>query len=138
MLIASINVQVPVDFPAQTVLRQHAFNSHFQNPLWMFFEQKPGRCETLSTGIARVAYIDLIGQFLACQTHFFSVDNDYVVATVNVWREVGLVFAANHKGNFAGQPTQYLPFCVNHNPVLLYRITVGRDGFITECIHYLY
>lgn len=103
----------------------------------MFFEQEPGRCKTLSTGVTRMAYIDLVGHFLTSQTHFFSVDDDYVVATVNVWREVGLVFAAYDKGNFTGQPTEYLSFCVNHNPVLLYRITVGRDGFITERIHYL-
>ena len=104
----------------------------------MLCEQNPGRCEALSTGVTRVAYIDLVGHFLTSQTHFFGVDDDYVVATVNVWREVGLVFAANHEGNFTGQSAEYLSFCVNHNPVLLYRITVGRDGFITERIHYLY
>ena len=138
MLVASINVQIPVDFPAQAVLGQHAFDGHFEKPLRVLCKQNPGRCEALSTGVTRVAYIDLIGQFLTSQTHFFGVDDDYVVATVNVWREVGLVFAANHEGNFTGQPAQYLSFCVNHNPVLLYRITVGRDGFITERIHCLY
>lgn len=138
MLIASINVQIGVQLAPQAILGQHAFHGHFEDPLRVLCQQNPGRGEALSTGVTRMAHIDLIGQFLTSQTHFFSVDDDYVVATVNVWREVGLVFAANHEGNFTGQPTKYLSLCVNHNPVLLYRITVGRDGFITERIHFLY
>lgn len=138
MLIARVDVQVRVHFPANLVLWQHASYGHLKDALWVLFEQQPGCCKPLTTGVARVAYVDLVGHFLARQTHLFGVDDDYVIATVDMGREVGLVFAANHRSNLAGQPTQDLPLCVNHNPVLLHRIIVGGDGFITECIHCLY
>lgn len=109
----------------------------FNDALGVFFKQQPGRCEPLTTRIARVADVDFVGHLGAGKAYLFGIDDDYVIPTVNVWREVGFVFAANQACDLAGQPTEHLALSVNHNPLLLHRFFTGRDCFVTERVHFM-
>ncbi len=82
-----------------------------------------------------MANVNFVGHLVTCQANPFGVDDNHVISAVNVRSEVGFVFAANQACDLAGQPTEYFTLSVNHNPFLLHRFFVGRDGFVTERIH---
>lgn len=109
----------------------------FNDSLGVLFEQQPGRRKPLTTGIARVAGVDFVGHLRASQAHLLGIDDNHIISAVNVWGEVGLVFAANQACDLAGQPTEHFALSVNHNPFLLHRFFVGRDGFVTERVHFM-
>ena len=82
-----------------------------------------------------MADVDFIGHLGTGQANLIGIDDDHVISAVNVRSEVGFVFAANQACDLAGQPTEHFTLSVNHNPFLLHRFFVGRDGFVTERIH---
>ena len=137
MIISRINVQVGKQPPTEPVLGQHSFHGMFDNALGVLVEHLAGRGKALTAGVTRVADVNLVGHFLAGEANLIGVDDDHVVSAVNVRGEVGFVFAANQGCNLAGQPTKHFALCVNHNPFLLHRFLVGRDGFVTERVHYI-
>lgn len=137
MIVSRINVQVGKQPPTEPVLGQHTFHSMFDDTLGVLFEQQPGRSKALPAGISRVADVDFVGHFLAREANLLGINDDHVVSAVNVWREVGFVFAANQGCDLAGQPTKHFALSVNHNPFLLHRFFVGGDGFVTERVHYI-
>ena len=135
VLTACVNVQVRVQPPTEPVLGQHAFYGVFDDALRVLFEQQPGRCKPLTTGIARMANIYFVGHLRAGQAHLVGIDDDYVISAVNVRSEAGFVFAANQACDLACQSAKHFTLSVNHNPFLLHGRFVGRDGFVTERIH---
>jgi len=135
MIVAGVHVQVGKQFPTQPILRQHTFHGVLDNALGVLFQQQPGRSEPLSAGITRVADVNLISHLRASQANLVGIDDNYVVPAINMGREVGFVFAADQACDLAGQPTKHFALSVNHNPILLRRFFVGRDGFVTERIH---
>ena len=137
MIISRINVQVGKQPPTEPVLGQHTFYGMFNDALGVLFEQQSGRSKTLTAGITRMADIDFVGHFFACEANLLGINDNHVVSAINVRGEVGFVFAANQGCNLAGQPTKHFALSVNHNPFLLHRFFVGRDGFVTERVHYI-
>jgi len=101
MLAASKYAQALEAFCLQFVLWQHAFNSFFNNSLWVafthFFELRffDAAWETTVTVVVLVSFL------VTSNDGVRSVDNHDVVATINV-RCVGrLVFASQVFSNFS-------------------------------------
>jgi len=140
MLGTVVNVDVLQQLGAQTVLGQHALDDlHVQgmNALAQVFlllalGLKGGRSrEALSTGIARVAHVLVLGPLLAGHLALVGIDDDHIVATINVGSVIGLVLAAQQLGHLRAQATQDLVGSINYHPFLLYGLGVCRNGFVT-------
>ena len=87
-----VDVHVFDDATAETVFGEHAFN-HLDEEgviagldvlVERLLHEDLGSRHTLSAGIAGVAEILAVGHFLAGQTHFVGIDDDYIVAALYV------------------------------------------------------
>lgn len=93
MLWASVDFQTFHTIFGQLVLWQHALDRVFNDALWELLANILERCIFDAARETRVAVINLAGLFVARNDGVLRVDNDNVVAAVNV-RSVGwLVFA---------------------------------------------
>jgi len=67
------------------------------------------RCvETLSTWVTSIASVNLIGFLVACKFNLLSIDNDYIVSTINVWSKSWLVLSAKQLSDFRAETTNNL------------------------------
>ena len=69
--------------------------------------------------------------FLSGEANLVGVDDDDVVATLNVGRVAGLVFATENEGNFCTKTAEHLVGSVNNDPVAFNVCCVGGKGLIT-------
>lgn len=58
-------------------------------------------------------------EFATAHLNFFSVDDDYVFAGIDVWGVLGAVFAHQNRCNFACQATEGTVGCVDDVPFLI-------------------
>lgn len=140
MLGTVVNMNVLQQLGTQTVLGQHALDDlHVQGVhtlaqvflLLALGLKLGGRRETLATGIARVAHVLVLSPLLAGHLALVGVDDDYIVATINVGSVVGFVLAAQQLSHLRAQATQDLVGSIHYHPFLLYGFGVGRNGFVT-------
>ena len=140
MLGTVVNVNVLQQLGTQTVLGQHALDDlHVQGVhtlaqvflLLALGLKLGGRRETLATGIASVAYVLVLGPLLAGHLALVGIDDDHIVATINVGSVIGFVLATKDLGNLRAQATQDLVGSVNYHPFLLNGFGVCRNGFVT-------
>ena len=74
--------------------------------------------------------VDLIGHFLARELHLLRVDYDHVVAAIDVGRVAGLVLASEDLRDLRCKTSQHLVRCVDDDPFLGHRRSIGRDGLV--------
>jgi len=75
--------------------------------------------------------INLVGHLVAGQFYLFGIDDDHVVAAIDVRGVIGFGFAFQQHRHFCGQSTEHLSFGVDQDPFLGHRGRVGADGFVT-------
>ena len=63
-----------------------------------------------------MAIVNFVRQLFAGQFDFFGVDDDYIVAAVQVRDEIRLVLAAQNLGDFGGKSAQYDTAGINDIP----------------------
>jgi len=131
MLGTCIDIEVAVELVTKAILRKHSADGVFENALGMAGENLGGSGFTLAAGITGVALIDLVGHFLAGEDDLFSIDDDYVVAAVDVRGEARLGLATEDVGNAGGQTSYGLILGINEHPFLLDGVLVGGDGLVT-------
>ena len=96
VLLTSVNFEVFDQSLTQTVFGEHTANGFLDNGFGRFSEVLCGGSETLTAGVASVAYIGFSSQFVTCQAYFLSVDDDYVVTAINVGSKARFVFTAQN------------------------------------------
>lgn len=74
---------------------------------------------------ASMLIIFFISQFFAGQLYFIGVNNNNVIATIQIRREIRLMLAAQQFCDLSGQTAQYDVSCVNNVPFL-----VISDGLV--------
>lgn len=100
---ACINVKFAIHLSAELVLREHAADSMFNNPNRSFTKSVSGFLVSVATDVTGVVEVNFLQFFLACQNDFICVDNDDVVAGINM-RCVGrFIFAGQNFGNIGSQ-----------------------------------
>jgi len=87
--------------------------------------------EALTTRIASVAYILVLGPLLARHLALVGVDDDDVVTAVNVRGVIGFVLAAQQLCHLRAQATQNLVGSIDYHPFLLNGFGICRNGFVT-------
>src|SRR5690606_10999648 len=128
MLGAGINLELLGHGVTQRTLGQHALDRFLQRAsgktLLHFLEVGLGD----SAGVARVAVVALVLRLVSGYDDIRCVDDDDVIASVNVRREFRLVFSAQTACDFAGHTTQDFALGVNHVPVTLDFMRLGHKG----------
>ena len=119
MLGTLVDVEVVQQAASEGTLRQHALHGMAEDALCSegLLAKLSGRIETLATGIARVAGVDLVGLFLTSEYHLLGIDNDYVVTAVNVRGESWLVLSADQLGYLRSKATHHLIGGIDHYPL---------------------
>ena len=131
MLGTGIDMQVAVQGVAKTVFRKHATDSVFENALRMGGEDLCRGGLALATGISSVALVDFVSHFLAGEDNLLGIDDDDIVAAVDMRGVARFGLAAQDVG-YAGSQTAYgLILGINEHPFLLDGVFVGGDCFVT-------
>src|SRR5690606_6801936 len=112
---------------AQSVLRQHPLDRELDDPLGMLLDHAAERDQPLATRVAAVPEVRLLVGLVAGQPHLLGVDDDDVVAGVQVRGVDGLVLAAQDAGDVAGEPAEDLALGVDDPPAAL-------DVVLTGCV----
>jgi hypothetical protein len=131
MLGTGIHMEVAIELVAKTILRKHAADGVFENALGMAGKDLCGSGLALAARITGVALIYLVGHFLAGEDDLLSINDDNVVAAVDVRGEARFGLAAEDVGNAGGQASYGLILGINEHPFFLDGVLVGGDCFVT-------
>ena len=125
MLAAGIDVEVAVEGIAEAGLRKHAADGVLEDTLRVGGAHLGRGGLTLTAGITGVALINLVTLFLAAEDNLLGVDDDDIVAAVDVRGVAGLGLAAQNVGHAGSQATYGLSFGINQHTFLLDGLLVG-------------
>lgn len=129
MCSARIDFQLTVHVATQRVLRQHAFDRGLDHALRGFSNQlfEVDRLDAArETG---VGVVDFVGGFSTGYTNLLGIDNDDVIAGVNVRSVLSFMLATQTARDFGGQTTQGLTCSVDDKPVALYCFRFSSKSF---------
>ena len=132
MLGALVNVQLAQNGTTETVVHDHALDGAFDDELGMAGAAVLGRLGVVATDEAGVAHVFLLRFLLAGEHSFFGVDDNDVIAGVDVIGEDGLVFAAKQYSGFFRHTTDNLVVCVDYKPLAFYLFGLGAKSFHRE------
>src|SRR5580658_2199141 len=123
MLVAAIDLQFRTHRPAQLALWQHALDGLLQNRLRLAVQQAAKLFLAQPARKARVAAIKLLLALQPGQADLLRVDDDHVVAHIDVRHILGVQLAAQQIGGLGRQTPQrltagihYIPFAGNVFP----------------------
>src|SRR5262249_24920159 len=133
---AGIDAQVAELHASKRPARQHAFYRFLHDPLRKFALEDRARGALLDAAdIAGVVAIDLVFALLAGQHDFFRVDDDDIVAVIDV-RGVGrFVLAAQPHRHQACETADHETGGFDDDPFLLDVGGLGRKGFHSAAFH---
>ena len=128
MFVTGINKQFLVHFTAKAVFRKHAFYSSFHYHFGAALN-KILRCffffTTRVTGVVNVLFVV---KFITREKNLFSIDNNYIIATIYVWCIIRFVLATKNRGDFGANATNGLISTVYNVPVTFYGSLVRTFG----------
>lgn len=134
-----VHVHVLNDATAETVFGKHTFHHMDEEGVHtglevlverLFHEYLRGS-NALTAGIAGVAEIFVIGHLFAGKHDFVSIDDDNIVAALDEGRVARLVLATEDLCDFRAKTAEMLTGGVDENPLTVYALGVGGDGFVT-------
>lgn len=98
MFIASIDVQIMEYTSGKSVAGQHAFYGVLDNFSWVFSKQLGRSGKALTTRIAGVANVLLFFGFFAGKNYFVGIDNNNIVAAIDMRSKAWFMFATQNVG----------------------------------------
>src|SRR5690606_37259003 len=107
---------------------QHALNGFFNRTTRETLLHFPEVCFVDAARIARVTEVFFVFRFGACYNDISCVNNDDVIAGVNVRGKFRFMFTAQTACNFAGYTTKDFAFCINNIPVTFDFMELGHNG----------
>lgn len=121
---------------AERIAGNHAFNGFFDNSFRETSGQKFSRgCFFNAADITGMLKIFFLSQLVAGQFDFVCIDNDDIVAAVQIRNKAGFVLAAQDLGNFGGKPAENNAFSINDIPFL--SISDGLVAYVFIVTHFL-
>ena len=135
MLCSSIYKKFFVHRPSQFVFGQHAFNPFFNNEFRFAIQHTGYILPALATWVTCMAHIFFLEHFVASEPDFFRINDDHIIARVNVRGERRFVLTHQDMRNAAEQAACRLSFSINDIPVALHSFVLRRFGIITPSIH---
>lgn len=127
---ASEQPQLHEHVPAELCLGQHASHRVHQHVVRLLDQSIRSGHRFATAGETAESLIELGRRFVGevrnrrmrhlptREPHAFNVDDDDVIAAIDIRRVIGFVLAHQHGGNFSGQPSDNLPIAVDDEPFL--------------------
>ena len=137
MLFPGIYKKFFVHRTAQFVFGQHAPDAFFDDKMRFLFQHVSEDDPALPTGITCVAYIFFLLNLVAGKADFFSIDNDDIIAGINMWRKRWLVLAPEYVGDAAEQASCCFAICIYNVPFALHFFLLCRFGIVAPSFHVL-
>jgi hypothetical protein len=117
---AGIDLELAGHLPAQGAFGQHALDREAYDLFGSLGQQFDVTASPEATGIAGVAVVDLALSLAGCEHDLGGVDDDHVVASIEVRRENGLVLASEDSRHFSRETAEDRAVSVDFVPVALY------------------
>src|SRR5262245_22627561 len=124
---APVDPQLPQHAATERSLREHAAHRELDDTLRIPSKQVLERFAANTTGVARVAPVDLVSRLLRRDRELRRVDHDDVVAGVEVRREDRLVLAAQQGRDLGGETTEDRAVGIDHMPLVSDVGCLGRE-----------
>ena len=132
MLGAFVDEEFLIHRTAEAVLRKHALYGYFYHLVRTACYEALGRFGLLTARIACKCHVLFVFHLVAGKNDLTAVDNDYIIAAVEMWRVVWLVLAAEYVGNPGSHAAECLVGGIYHIPITLNDLLVGRLCFKAE------
>ena len=131
VLRTGIDIKVAVQSVSKTVLRKHSTDGVLQHALRMAGKHLGRGGLALASRISGIALVNLVGHLLAGENYLLGIDDDHVVAAINMRCEARFGLATQYVGYAGGQTAYGLVLGINKHPFLLDGVFVGGDCFVT-------
>jgi hypothetical protein len=136
MLGAIVEMQRAHLVTAQRTARDHPLDRLFEHALGEAALEHLARTDLLdAAGIAGVLVVDLVLQLLAGEPHLARVDDDDMVAAIDMRGEARLVLAAQDIGDDRSEPPDHQTVGIDQMPFLLHLTRLGRLGGLHQRLH---
>ncbi|EGE55630.1 hypothetical protein RHECNPAF_890042 [Rhizobium etli CNPAF512] len=133
MVGAGVDAQVLHLATAERATRNHAFDGLFEDALRKAAFDDLARGALLdAAGVTGVPVVDLVGILLAGENDLVGIDDDDVVAVVNMGGEGCLVLAAQAHSDDGSETANDQPFGVDDHPLLLHLCRLLGEGSHSE------
>ena len=130
VLVALVDAEIAEDLPEQRAARQHALDGLLDDALGeAALEDELRRALLDAARIAGVVVVDLLVALAAGEDHLVGVDDDDVVAAVDMGRVGRLVLAAQPHRHDRGEPADDEALRIDHHPLLVDVGGFQRSGF---------
>ena len=129
MLSAAVDMQAGQRILGDDVAGHHAADGQLHGQLGLVLHQQAVLGLMQAAGVAGVTEILLVFSFSTGHDELVSVDNNDVIARVDVRCVFRLVFATESESDFSGKAADNLIGCINHVPFTLHFKRLGREGF---------
>lgn len=117
MLRPTYDLELAEHLPSQRVARQHALDGLRDHPLRRLIQQLLQGFGFQVTDVARVAMVKLVLELSTRHADLLSVDDDDVVARIDVRRVLGLVLTAQAPSDLRRKPAERLAVGVDEIPI---------------------
>jgi uncharacterized protein YkwD len=132
MRFAAIDFQFRVNRAAEAIVWNHSAHSPLHQQFRVARSPRTQILRFVAADEARETHVTLLVFFLSSHAHFLGVDHDDEVASIDVRREDGFLFAAQKSGSFDGNLAKDLVLGVNDPPLALDLRSFGRKRFHQE------
>src|SRR5687768_3785613 len=133
MIRAAIDLQLLEHRPAEAVLRQHALHSALDHELGLALQEGAEGLLAQPTRIIRVAEVALLPQLVTGDPDLARVEDDHVVARIEVRRVDRLVLALQQGGDARRQPAEGLAGGIDDPPAALDLARLDGVGLHVPC-----
>jgi len=129
---ALVNMQLAQDGTSEAIVRDHALDGAFDDQFGMPVAARLGCLAVMAADEARITHVFLLRVFLAGKDGFLGIDNNDVIAGIDVAGKNGFVFAAKQNGGFLSHTTDNLVVGVDNVPLAFYLFGLGAKSFHRE------
>src|ERR1035441_3339598 len=128
MLVAAIHLQLGSHCTPELALGKHALDSLFQDLFRLACQEARKGLFAQAAGETGVATVKFLLALETSQPHFFSINDDYVIAHIDVRNVLGIQLAAQHTGRLGSQPAQRLAAGIYHKPFAVNILAARNKG----------
>ena len=114
---AGVDVELAHDLATETILWNHALHGVEDQLDRVLVEEGLPRRRLQAARVTRVVVRELLGRLVGGQDDFVGVDDNHVVAAVDVRGEVDAVLAAKQRGGDGGDAAKDEALGINHEPL---------------------
>jgi len=132
MLGALVNVQFAQNGATETIVRDHALDGALDDQLGMAVATGLGRLRLVAADVAGKTHVFLLNLLLAGEDGLFGVDDNDMIAGINVGGKNGLVLAAQQYSRFLGHTAHDLVIGINNVPLAFDLLGFGAKSFHRE------